>query len=62
MEVLQTSSSLLSAARVLDWVPLPVHVFQETRLEPWGPPAQAAGGQRGSRAPPRVCRAGGRHP
>ena len=58
MEVPQTSSYLLSAARVLGWEPLLVHVFQETRLEPWGPPAQAAGGHRGSRASPRVYRAG----
>lgn len=53
MEVPQTSSSLLSAARVLGWEPLLVHVFQETRLEPWGTTAQAAGGQRGSRASPK---------
>lgn len=34
MEVPQTSSYLLSAAQVLGWEPLLVHVFQETRLEP----------------------------
>ena len=55
----QTSSSLLSAARGLGWEPLLVHVFQETPLEPLGPPAQAAGGQRGSRASPKCLQGRG---